>query len=309
MYHGQGYLHSWGTHKVSKDNTKCECTNDCVKKCKKFHWCFLEWARKLSPFQEVKPHLVHGPYFIFVCSLWMWALAVPCFLNVLSHTGHSKILMPKVFMYEDRCNFFAPKSTTVGTSLGTSGCDGVVGTGVLSITFFVGFIISSQTCQIRIFSHNFLQNCHPPSLHFISLSNSVHCPQQFCHIFALSGLWVILAFWASSSLPSMSESTIVSNKSSLSDDSSPIVTKSVPFISPRSSKLMSLTSKPVYKNIKNYKSCVWSILFHLWFFMISHLCWCCHANSLMWWHLWKVLQEEGSMHQIMPGGVFRVPLK
>ena len=45
--------------------------------------------------------------------------------------------MPKVFMYEDGYNFFAPKSTTVGTSLGTSGCDGAVGTGVLSITFFV----------------------------------------------------------------------------------------------------------------------------------------------------------------------------
>ena len=52
--------------------------------------------------------------------------------------------MPNVFMYEDGYNFFAPKSTTVGTSLGTSGCDGVVGTGVLSITFFVGFTISAK---------------------------------------------------------------------------------------------------------------------------------------------------------------------
>ena len=45
--------------------------------------------------------------------------------------------MPKVFMYKEGYNFFAPKSTTVGTSLGTCGCDGVVGTGVLSITFLL----------------------------------------------------------------------------------------------------------------------------------------------------------------------------
>ena len=41
--------------------------------------------------------------------------------------------MPKVFMHEDGYNFFC----AVGTSLGTSGCDGVVGTGVLSITFLL----------------------------------------------------------------------------------------------------------------------------------------------------------------------------
>ena len=54
-------------------------------------------------------------------------------------------------MYKDRYNFFAPKSTTVGTSLGTSGCDGVVGTGVLSITFFVGFTISAKPAKSGYF--------------------------------------------------------------------------------------------------------------------------------------------------------------
>ena len=30
----------------------------------------------------------------------------------------------------------------------------------------------------------------PPSPHFICLSDSSHRPQQFCHIFFLSGLWI-----------------------------------------------------------------------------------------------------------------------
>ena len=47
-------------------------------------------------------------------------------------------------MDEDGYNFGVPESTTVGTSLGTDDCDGVVGTGVLSITVFAGFTISAK---------------------------------------------------------------------------------------------------------------------------------------------------------------------
>ena len=73
---------------------------------------------------------MHGPYFIFVCSLQMCTSAVPWFRNVLSQMGHLKILMPKVFMDEDGYNFCVPETPAVGTSLGTADCDDVVGTGV-----------------------------------------------------------------------------------------------------------------------------------------------------------------------------------
>ena len=76
---------------------------------------------------------------------------MPWFLNVLSQTGHLKILMPKVFMWEDGYNFGAPKSETVGTSLDASGCDGSAGTGVLSSTFSAGFTISAKLAKSGYF--------------------------------------------------------------------------------------------------------------------------------------------------------------
>ena len=54
-------------------------------------------------------------------------------------------------MDEDGYNFGVPESTTVGTSLGTVDCDGAVGTGVLSITFFVGFTISAKPAKSGYF--------------------------------------------------------------------------------------------------------------------------------------------------------------
>ena len=146
-------------NKASKDITKLimslnKATKDITKLIiskKVIYLCFLEWARKLSPFQEVKLHLVHGPYLIFVCSLQMWASAVPWFLNVLSQTGHLKILMPKVFMWEDGYNFGAPISETVGNFMGAGGCDSLAGTGVSSSTFFAGFTISAKLAKSEYF--------------------------------------------------------------------------------------------------------------------------------------------------------------
>ena len=51
-------------------------------------------------------------------------------------------------MDDDGYNFGVPESTTVGTSLGTVDCDGVVGTGtVLSIIVFAGFTISAKPAK------------------------------------------------------------------------------------------------------------------------------------------------------------------
>ena len=50
-------------------------------------------------------------------------------------------------MDEDGYNFGVPESTTVGTSLGTVDCYGVVGTGVKYITIFAGFTISAKPAK------------------------------------------------------------------------------------------------------------------------------------------------------------------
>ena len=139
-------------------------------------------------------------------------------------------------MDDDGYNFGVPESTTVGTSLGTVDCDGAVGTGVLSITVFAGFTISAKPTQIRMSSHNFLHNCHPPSLHFICLSDSSHCPQQFCHIFFLSGLWINVGLseqfhpYQACLHPPLFQKYLHYQMTP-----SPDVTKSSSFISPRSS--------------------------------------------------------------------------
>ena len=59
--------------------------------------------------------------------------------------------MPKVFMCEVGYNFLEPKSTTVVASLGMGGCEGQVVTGVLSITFFAGFMISAKPAKSGYF--------------------------------------------------------------------------------------------------------------------------------------------------------------
>ena len=59
--------------------------------------------------------------------------------------------MSKVFMCEDGYNFWEPKSTTVAASLGMGGCEGEVVIGVLSITFFTGFMISAKPAKSGYF--------------------------------------------------------------------------------------------------------------------------------------------------------------